>query len=99
MLVRTGLGMNSPTLETSQLRSKGDEKDMQLVNEHRGPTAAHATKWTVVVDLPRATSRFRLFDTQAEAAAEFVRLREGGIAHVYVLPPVETPVSHPTVDA
>jgi len=72
---------------------------MQRVNEPRGPTAAHAMKWTVVVDLPRATSRFRLFDTQAEAAAEFVRLREGGIAHMYVLPPVGTSVSHPTVDA
>jgi hypothetical protein len=91
--------MNSPTLETSQLRSKGDEKDMQLVNEHRGSNAAHATKWTVVVDLPRATSRFRLFDTQAEAAAEFVRLRGGGIAHVYVLPPVGTSGGHPTIDA
>jgi hypothetical protein len=91
--------MNSPTLETSQLRSKGDEKDMRLIDEQRGPTAAHATKWTVVVDLPRATSRFRLFDTQAEAAAEFVRLREGGIAHVYVLPPVETFGGHPTIDA
>jgi hypothetical protein len=93
MLVWTGSGMNSPTLETSGLRSKGDEKHMQLGNEHRG----HATKWTVVVDLPRATSRFRLFDTQAEAAAEFVRLREDGIAHVYVLPPVETTVGHPTI--
>jgi hypothetical protein len=72
---------------------------MQLVNDHRGPTAAHATKWTVVVDLPRATSRFRLFDTQAEASAEFVRLREDGIAHVYVLPPVGTSCAHPTIEA
>lgn len=72
---------------------------MQLINVHRGPTAAHATKWTVVVDLPRTTSKFTLFDTQAEASAEFVRLREGGIAHVYVLPPVETSCAHPTFEA
>jgi hypothetical protein len=72
---------------------------MQLINEHRGRTAAHATKWTVVVDLPRTTSSFTLFETQAEASAEFVRLREDGIAHVYVLPPVGTSCAHPTIEA
>ena len=55
---------------------------MQPTNRHRGPTAAHATKWTVVVELPQSASRLRPFDPQAEAATEFVRLREGGIAHL-----------------
>ena len=72
---------------------------MQVVNRYCELTAAHATKWTVVVDLPRAASRFRLFDTKADADAEFMRLREGGIAHVYVLPPVGTLDGRPAIGA
>jgi hypothetical protein len=48
----------------------------------------HRTKWTVVVDRPRAVATLMLFDTQAEADAEIVRLRQGGVAHVFALPPV-----------
>jgi hypothetical protein len=61
---------------------------MQLINRHREPAAAHATKWTVVVDLPRAAPTLTPFDTQAEADAEIIRLRGGGVAHVFALPPV-----------
>jgi hypothetical protein len=48
----------------------------------------HRTKWTVVVDRPRAVATLTLFDTQAEVNAEITRLREGGVAHVFALPPV-----------
>jgi hypothetical protein len=82
-----------------QFPSEGDERTMQVVNRHRESTAAHATKWTVVVDLPRAASRFRLFDTKADADAEFIRLREDGLAHVYVLPPLGTLAGRPTIGA
>jgi hypothetical protein len=54
---------------------------MHLFNRHR-------TKWTVVVDRPRAVPTLTLFDTQAEVNAEIIRLREGGVAHVFALPPV-----------
>jgi len=58
------------------------------------PVAAHSTKWTVVVDSRRAAPALMLFDTKAEADAEFVRLRERGMAHVYVLPPVWAGTAH-----
>ena len=48
----------------------------------------HRTKWTVVVDRPRVVATLTLFDTQAEADAEIVRLRQDGVAHVFALPPV-----------
>ena len=48
----------------------------------------HRTKWTVVVDRPRAVATLTLFDTQAEADAEIIRLRQDGVAHVFALPPV-----------
>ena len=48
----------------------------------------HCTKWTVVVDRPRGVATLTLFDTQAEADAEIIRLRQDGIAHVFALPPV-----------
>jgi hypothetical protein len=54
---------------------------MHLFNRHR-------TKWTVVVDRPRAVPTLTLFDTQAEVNAEIIRLRESGVAHVFALPPV-----------
>jgi hypothetical protein len=41
----------------------------------------------VVVDSRRGAPTLTLFGTKAEADAEFVRLREGGVAHVYVVPP------------
>ena len=70
---------------------------MQLIN--RQPTAAHATKWTVVVDLPRAACTLTLFDTQAEADAEIIRLREAGVAHVFALPPVAARGHRPVIAA
>ena len=89
--------MDSPAL--TALPSEGDERTVQIVNRHLESTVAHATKWTLVVDLPRAASRFRLFDTKADADAEFIRLREDGIAHVYVLPPAGILDSRPTIGA
>jgi hypothetical protein len=59
------------------------------------PVAAHSTKWTVVVDSRRAAPTLMLFGSKAEADAEFVRLREGGVAHVYVLPPVLAGTARP----
>jgi hypothetical protein len=59
---------------------------MQPINRYCRPPA-HPTKWTVVVDPPRAARRLTLFDTQAEAYAEIIRLRERGVAHVFALPP------------
>jgi hypothetical protein len=60
---------------------------MQPINRYCRPPA-HPTKWTVVVDSPRAARRLTLFDTQAEAHAEIIRLRERGVAHVFALQPV-----------
>jgi hypothetical protein len=38
-----------------------------------------------------------LFDTQVEADAEIIRLRQGGVAHVFALPPVAFgPVDQPS---
>jgi hypothetical protein len=53
---------------------------MHLFNRHR-------TKWTVVVDRPRVVATLTLFDTQAAADAEIVRLRQDGVGHVFALPP------------
>jgi hypothetical protein len=72
--------------------------NIQLI-KHREPTAAHASKWTVVVDLPRAAPTLTLFDTQADADAEIIRLREGGVAHVFAVPPVPAWGGRPTVGA
>lgn len=72
---------------------------MQLINRHREPTAAHASKWTVVVDLPRAARTLTLFDTQAEADAEIIRLREAGVAHVFALPPAAAWGDRPNIAA
>ena len=55
---------------------------MPPINRYCGPPA-HATKWTVVVDRPREARTLTLFDTQAEAHAEIIRLRERGVAHVF----------------
>ena len=55
---------------------------MQPINRYSGPPP-HATKWTVVVDRPREARTLTLFDTQAEAHAEIIRLRERGVAHVW----------------
>ena len=60
---------------------------MQPINRYSGPPP-HATKWTVVVDSPREARTLTLFDTQAEAHAEIIRLRERGVAHVFALAPV-----------
>jgi len=57
---------------------------MPPINLFCGP-AAHATKWTVVVDRPRAARQLTLFDTRDEAHAEIIRLREHGVAHVFAL--------------
>jgi hypothetical protein len=81
------LATNSPILTMSQLRSKGDEGQHALINRYRELTA-HATKWTVVVDRPRAVPALPLFDTQVEANAEIIRLQERGVAHLFALPPV-----------
>jgi hypothetical protein len=59
------------------------------------PVAPHSTKWMVVVDSRRAAATLTLFGTQAEADAEFVRLREGGVAHVYVVPPASAGIARP----
>ena len=53
-----------------------------------GEPPSHATKWTIVVDPPREARKLTLFDTQADAHAEIIRLRERGGAHVFALPPV-----------
>jgi hypothetical protein len=45
--------------------------NIHLFNRHR-------TKWTVVVDRPRVVATLTLFDTQAAADAEIVRLRQDG---------------------
>ena len=63
---------------------------MLPINLFSGPPA-HGTKWTVVVDRPRAARTLTLFDSQAEANAEIIRLRERGVAHVFALPPVAPP--------
>jgi hypothetical protein len=60
---------------------------MQPINRYCRPPA-HATKWTVVVDPPREARTLTLFDTQAEALAEIIRLRERGVAHIFALPPI-----------
>ena len=60
---------------------------MPPINRYCGPPA-HATKWTVVMDRPREARTLTLFDTQAEVHAEIIRLREGGVAHVFALAPV-----------
>ena len=60
---------------------------MLSINLFSGPPA-HGTKWTVVVDRPRAARTLTLFDAQAEADAEIIRLRERGVAHVFALAPV-----------
>jgi hypothetical protein len=41
-----------------------------------------------VVDRPRVVATLTLFDTQAAADAEIVRLRQDGVGHVFALPPV-----------
>jgi hypothetical protein len=71
---------------------------MEPINRYCAPPA-HATKWTVVVDRPRATRTLTLFDTQAEANAEIFRLRESGVAHVFALPPVAASGDRPTIAA
>jgi hypothetical protein len=43
---------------------------------------------TVSADRPREARKLTLFDTQADAHAEIIRLRERGGAHVFALPPV-----------
>jgi hypothetical protein len=60
---------------------------MQPIDRYCGPPP-HATKWTVVVDRPREARTLTLFNTQAEAHAEIIRLRERGVAHVFALAPV-----------
>ena len=55
---------------------------MPPINRYCGPPA-HATKWTVVIDRPREARTLLLFDSQAEAHAEIVRLRERGVGHVF----------------
>jgi hypothetical protein len=59
------------------------------------PEAAHSTKWIVVVASRGAAPAITLFGTQSEADAEFVRLREGGVAHVYVVPPASAGIARP----
>jgi hypothetical protein len=71
---------------------------MLPINLFSGPPA-HGTKWTVVVDRPRAARTLTLFDTQAEANAEIIRLRERGVAHVFALAPVAPCGDRPPVAA
>jgi len=71
---------------------------MLPINLLSGPPA-HDTKWTVVVYRPRAARTPSLFDTQAEANAEIIRLRERGVAHVFALAPVATRDDRPPVAA
>jgi hypothetical protein len=59
------------------------------------PVVAHSTKWTVVVDSQQVASTLMLCGSKAEADAAFVRLRESGVAHVYVLPPISAGTAHP----
>lgn len=70
--------------------------DSRRTMEHSAmPVVAHSTKWTVVVDSQRVASTLMLCSSKAEADAEFVRLRERGVAHVYVLPPVSAGTARP----
>jgi hypothetical protein len=71
---------------------------MLPINLSSGPPA-HGTKWTVVVDRPRAARTLTLFDSQAEANAEIIRLRERGVAHVFALAPVASCGDRPSVAA
>ena len=71
---------------------------MLSINLFSGPPA-HGTKWTVVVDRPRAARTLTLFDSQAEANAEIIRLRERGVAHVFALAPVAPCGDRPPVAA